>query len=119
MGVAEASVRVGSRPSPCRLSTQELVELLKMPTCFGKARRIVLDHLGNRCGPRFVNDWAFVRYATEQKLGLDLTTPPRRPERSEKRVRERRKTQPVGGFQEASTRTADAPRLFAPLDWVG
>jgi hypothetical protein len=54
-------------------------ELLKMPTCFGKARRIVLDHLGNRYGRYFVNHWAFVRFATEQKLGLDFSTPPKRP----------------------------------------
>jgi hypothetical protein len=51
-----------------------------MPTCFGAARRVVLDHLGNRYGRRFVNHWAFVCYATEQKLNLDFTTPPRRPE---------------------------------------
>src|SRR5262249_40496885 len=31
-----------SQPLPCRLSTQDLVELLKMPTCFGKARQVVL-----------------------------------------------------------------------------
>ena len=63
----------------CRLQTQELVELLKMPTCFGNARRLVLDHLGNRYRRRFVNHWAFVRFAEEQKLGLDFTTPPKRP----------------------------------------
>jgi hypothetical protein len=56
------------------------VDLLKMPTCIGAARRGVLDHLGNRYGRRFVNHWAFVRFATEQKLSLDFTTPPRRPE---------------------------------------
>jgi hypothetical protein len=60
-------------------STQELVELLKMPTCFGRIRRVVLDHLGNRYGQRFVNHWAFVRYAREKGLKLDFTTPPRRP----------------------------------------
>ena len=51
-----------------------------MPTCFGAARRVVLDHLGNRYGRRFVNHWAFVRFAREQGLGLDFTTPPKRPE---------------------------------------
>ena len=35
-GVAEAAVRVWSKPFPCRLTTPELVELLKMPTCFGR-----------------------------------------------------------------------------------
>jgi hypothetical protein len=63
----------------CRLATQDLVELLKMPTCFGQARRVVLSHLGNRYGRRFVNHWAFVRFAREQHLRLDFTTPPKRP----------------------------------------
>jgi len=71
------------KPLPCRLATQELVELLKMPTCFGDARRVVLDHLGKRYGRRFANHWAFVRYAQEQGLKLDLTSPPRRPNADE------------------------------------
>jgi hypothetical protein len=75
-----AAVRIASEPFPCRLSTQELVELLKMPTCFGPARRVVLDHLGNRYGQRFINHWAFVRYAKEHDLDLDFTTPPKRPD---------------------------------------
>jgi hypothetical protein len=79
-GALTAASRVFAQPFPCRLTTQELVDLLKMPTCFGAARRVVLDHLGNRYGRRFVNHWAFVRFATDQKLNLDFTTPPRRPE---------------------------------------
>ena len=90
-GMLEAAMRVSADPFPCRLTTQELVELLKMPTCFGNARRIVLDHLGNRYSRHFVNHWAFVRFATEQKLGLDFTTPPKRPDGmgSPKRTRAR------------------------------
>jgi hypothetical protein len=79
-GALEAAARISAEPRPCRLSTQDLVELLKMPTCIGAARQIVLDHLGNRHGWRFVNHWAFVRYATEQKLKIDFTTPPKRPD---------------------------------------
>ena len=71
---------LAAEPFPCRLTTQELVELLKMPTCFGPARRVVLDHLGNRYGKRFVNHWAFVSYAQEQELDLDFATPPKRPD---------------------------------------
>ena len=78
-GVLEVAVRISSEPFPCRLTTQELVDLLKMPTCFGAARRVVLDHLGNRYGRRFVNHWAFVRYATDQKFNFDFTTPPSKP----------------------------------------
>jgi serine/threonine protein kinase len=70
-----------SKTRPCRLSTQDLVELLKMPTCFGGARKIVLKHLGNRYGRTFANHWDFVRYAKEQHLDLDFTTPPKRPAR--------------------------------------
>jgi hypothetical protein len=68
---------------PCRLTTQELVELLKMPTCFGPTRRVVLDRLENHYGRRFANHWAFVRFATGQNLGLDFTTPPTRPDPKE------------------------------------
>ncbi len=67
-----------SEPLPCRLSTQDLVELLKMPTCFGEARKVVLKHLGNRYGRIFANHWEFVHYAQEQHLNLDLTSPPKR-----------------------------------------
>jgi hypothetical protein len=50
-----------------------------MPTCFGKARKIVLELLGNRYGRTFANHWEFVRFAEEQHLDLDFTTPPKRP----------------------------------------
>jgi hypothetical protein len=49
------------------------------PTCFGEARWVVLKHLGNRYGRTFANHWEFVRYAKEQHLDLDFTTPPKRP----------------------------------------
>jgi hypothetical protein len=71
---------IAVQPYPCRLTTQELVELLKMPTCLGQSRRAVLDQLGNRYGRRFSNHWAFVRFAQEQNLGLNFTTPPKRPD---------------------------------------
>jgi hypothetical protein len=63
------------------LSTQDLVDLLKMPTCFGEARKVVLKHLGNRYGRTFANHWEFVRFAQEQHLDLDLLSPPKRPKR--------------------------------------
>jgi hypothetical protein len=44
-------------------------------------RRVVLDQLGNRYGRRFDTHWDFVRYAHEQRLDLDFTTPPKRPDR--------------------------------------
>jgi hypothetical protein len=78
-----ASFLIAAEPYPCRLTAQELVDLLKMPTCFGDARRLVLDHLSNRYGRRFANHWEFVRFAHERGLNLDLKTPPRRPDPKE------------------------------------
>jgi hypothetical protein len=68
-------------PLPCRLSSQDLVDLLKMPTCVGRARQVVLKHLGNRLGRDFADLWQFVHFAQEQHLELDLTSPPSRPMR--------------------------------------
>ncbi|MCI0456578.1 MAG: protein kinase [Gemmataceae bacterium] len=65
---------------PCRLSTQELVEVLKHPFCVDEARRVVLDQLENRYHRKFADHWEFVRFAQQQNLGLDFTTPPRRPQ---------------------------------------
>jgi hypothetical protein len=66
------------QPLPCRFSTQELVELLKQPLCIGQARRVILDQLENRYGRQFADHWEFVRYAQEQNLGLDFSSPPKR-----------------------------------------
>ena len=51
-----------------------------MPTCVREIRRVILDQLGNRYRRTFADHWEFVRFAEEQKLGLDLTSPPRKPE---------------------------------------
>jgi hypothetical protein len=72
---------VAAEPLPCRLATQDLVELLKFPTCVGEVRQIILRLLGNRYGRRFETHWDFVRYAQKQGLDLDFTTPPKRPDR--------------------------------------
>jgi hypothetical protein len=66
-------------PVPCRLSTQQLVELLKHPLFVNEARRVVLDHLGRRYGRRFADVWEFVAWAQEHEPNLDFTTPPQRP----------------------------------------
>jgi hypothetical protein len=76
--VALPHLRPAVEPFPCRLTTPELVELLKQPFYVGKARRIILDQLGNRFGRKFADHWEFVRFAQGQNLGLDLTSPPRR-----------------------------------------
>jgi hypothetical protein len=79
--VCMPSLVTGAEPLPCRLTTQELVEHLKRPTCVGDVRKVILKHLGNRYRQRFDTHWDFVRYAEEQKLGLDFVTPPKRPDK--------------------------------------
>ncbi len=51
-----------------------------MPTCIGEVRRVILNLLSNRYRRRFDTHWDFVRYARQQELSLDFTTPPKRPE---------------------------------------
>jgi hypothetical protein len=70
-----------AEPLPCRLSTQQLVELLKFPACVGDKRRLVLDCLGQCYQRRFADLWDFVAWAKEHEPDLDLTTPPKRPGR--------------------------------------
>jgi hypothetical protein len=77
-----ALLSAACEPLPCRFSSQELVDLLKMPTCVGPVRRLILDQLGNRYHRRFASQWAFVLYAREHGLNLDFTTPPKRPPRT-------------------------------------
>jgi len=68
-------LRLAAEPVKRRLSDQDLVELLKQPLCVGEARRMVLVQLGIQHGRTFADQWEFVRFAEEQKLGLDFTTP--------------------------------------------
>jgi hypothetical protein len=79
-GVLTAFTGFTATPPRCRLTTQQLIDLLKMPTCYADGRRAVLDHLGYVHGRYFVNHWAFVRYAEGHGLKLDFTTPPKRPD---------------------------------------
>jgi hypothetical protein len=104
-----------TEPFQCRLSDQELVELLKHPLCVGLARRAVLDHLEMQHRRTFADQWEFVRYAQEQQLDLDFTTPPQRPEPP----RGRQRPIPDGsarGYRPDSfpntTRQASAQELF-------
>ncbi len=69
------------QPLPCRLSTQQLVDLLKLPTCQDPARRVVLAFLEIRYQRPFRNHWEFVAFARERLPDVDLTSPPKRPAR--------------------------------------
>ena len=66
-------------PLPPPLPAQMLVELLKHPFCVGPARRLVLGQLSRHYGRPFTDQWDLVRFASEQQLGLDFTTPPQLP----------------------------------------
>jgi hypothetical protein len=41
---------------------------------------VILDQLENRHRQKFADHRAYLRYAQEQHLGLDFTSPPKRPE---------------------------------------
>ena len=41
---------------------------------------MIVEHLDRRYDRRFNTVWAFVRFAEEEKLGFDFTTPPVRPD---------------------------------------
>jgi tRNA A-37 threonylcarbamoyl transferase component Bud32 len=82
VGVASVSspgiLQPAFQPTSWRSGNQELVEMLKSPLITGTARRLVLDQLEGRYDRKFADQWDFIRFAKEQKLDLDLTTPPRR-----------------------------------------
>jgi hypothetical protein len=68
-------------PLPEPLPVQTVVDLLKHPLCVGEARWVILKTLGSRYQRTFADQWEFVRFAQEQKLGVDLITPPDLPGR--------------------------------------
>ena len=68
-----------AKPLPCRLTTQELTNLLKMPTCLGSFRDAILAHLGQQYDRQFRNSWEFAGFITQHNPEVDLTSPPIRP----------------------------------------
>jgi hypothetical protein len=68
-----------AQPLPSHLSTQELVDHLKMPTCVGPAREPFLKLLGERYHRAFADQWEVVEYAEKHLPDLDLKSPPKRP----------------------------------------
>jgi hypothetical protein len=65
-----------ARPLPGRFTEQQLVDLLKMPTCRSEARELIVRELGHQCGRPFANMWDFVDWAQKNRPDLDLTWPP-------------------------------------------
>jgi serine/threonine protein kinase len=74
-----ATLTQAAQPLPSRLSTQQLVDLLKMPTCVGPGRGVILEMLGQRYQRRFADQWEFVEYTEKQLPDIDLKSPPKRP----------------------------------------
>jgi tRNA A-37 threonylcarbamoyl transferase component Bud32 len=74
-----ATLLQASQLPPCRFSPQELIDLLKMPTCVGAAREVILRLLGRMYDRHFTDLREFVDWAHEHHPELDLTTPPQRP----------------------------------------
>ena len=77
--VVPAGLLAVLEPVPEPLPPQLLVDLLKQPLCVGEARRLVLEQLARHYQRPFADQWDFVRFAQEQGLELDFTTPPKRP----------------------------------------
>jgi hypothetical protein len=69
--LAQSLAAVLAREPPA----QALVDLLKHPCCVGEARRLVLEALSRHYQRSFADQWDFVDFAHQHKLGLDLTTP--------------------------------------------
>jgi hypothetical protein len=68
------------QPALAPLPAQMLVDHLKQPFCVGEVRKLVLEQLSRHCQGPFTDQWDFVRFATEEQLDLDLTSPPKCPE---------------------------------------
>jgi hypothetical protein len=75
---ALATLTDAAQPLPSRLSTQQLVDLLKMPTCVGSGRTAILDLLGQHFKRRFADQWEIVGFAEAHLPNLDLKTPTKR-----------------------------------------
>jgi hypothetical protein len=73
-----ATLLQAAEPLPCRFSTQQLVDLLKMPTCDGEARVVILEQLSNRYKRPYADQWEFVEFAEKHLPDIDLKSPPKR-----------------------------------------
>jgi hypothetical protein len=71
---APALMRHALQPPP-PLPAQTLVDLLKHPLCVGEVRRVVLAELSRHYDRPFLDQWDFVNFVEEQRLGLDLLSP--------------------------------------------
>jgi hypothetical protein len=70
-----------AEPLPCRLTSQQLVDLLKMPTCVGEAQAVILELLAKRYKRTFADQWDFVEFAETYLPDIDLKSPPKQPEK--------------------------------------
>jgi hypothetical protein len=73
--------QASKKPLQSWFTTQQLVDLLKMPTCVGPVRTAILDLLGRRYERTFTDQWKFIDYAEKYLPDIDLKSPPKRPGR--------------------------------------
>jgi hypothetical protein len=64
-----------------KLNKQQLLDLLKRPTCVGPLRDVVLRILGRLLEQNFDHVWDMVAWVQQYEPALDLLTPPQPPER--------------------------------------
>jgi serine/threonine protein kinase len=60
------------------LTKQDLIDLLKRPSCVGRARQVVVRELAKRTGQPFAGVWDVVEWARLHEPQLDLASPPRK-----------------------------------------
>jgi hypothetical protein len=70
-------MRLTGRPIPEPISDAVCVELLKHVNCSYGFRRAILDSLEIRHGRKFIDQWAYVRFARDLNLPVDLVSPPK------------------------------------------
>jgi hypothetical protein len=62
------------------LDPQEMVDLLKQPTCVGAAQEVILSRLGEEKNQKFATLWDLVEWVEAHDPSIDLRTPPHWPE---------------------------------------
>ena len=104
---------------PYLRSRHQLIKPLKLPACDGEARRIVLDHHGNRCRRTFADAGEIVRFVKEQNLDRHFISPPRRPGRLPPRRAAGIKALVPAGHSVSGYAKNSLPKVSEVKEWSG
>jgi hypothetical protein len=74
-GDKQESARSGLAVLAGKMERDQLIELLKQPTCVGTASEIVLRRLSERLGRPLTTVWQLAAYLAESDAGIDLSAP--------------------------------------------